>query len=292
MTVQRERMIREMDLRDFAPNTHKAYLSGVEGLAKHYNRNPYLISLEEIKDYLLYLKNDRGLAPSSRNVAACGLKFFYNSVLGDDSIKLELPQKKTPKKLPEVLSIEEVFRLINSAANIKHRVILMTTYSGGLRVGEVVRLKPENIDSSRMTIFVKDGKGGKDRYTLLAHSCLKELRKYWRVRETSDWLFPARNAKNHLPIGTAQKIYYKFKAKAHITKGRGIHTLRHCFATHLLEAGCDIRKILNLMGHKSLSTTSKYLHIARASLSSVKSPLDFFESDDKRKAPWEDDNDR
>ncbi len=226
MTVLRKKMIREMALRNFAPKTHEAYLSSVEGLANHYNKKPDKICFDQIKDYLLHLKIDRGLAFSSINVATSGLKFFYNEVLDDKSIKLELPPRKTPRKLPEVLAIEDVFRLVRFPENIKHRVVLMTTYSAGLRVNEVVKLKPKDIDSSRMMIFIH-GKGSKDRYSILSHLCLKELRKYWEVRETSDWLFPAKNAERHLPIGTAQKIYYKYKEKAQITKGQGIHTLRH-----------------------------------------------------------------
>ncbi len=291
MTDLRKKMIKAMELRDFSPNTKDAYLRSVTGLTGFYMKPPDKITQEEIEDYLLHLKNERGFAPNSSGVAISGLKFFYNKTLKDPSISLDLPRKKKPRKLPEVLSNGEVIRLINALNNIKHRIILMTTYSAGLRLSEVASLKPEHIDSSRMMIRVVEGKGKKDRYTVLSQSLLENLRLYWKACKPEIWLFPAKNPAKHISTATVGKIYNKAKEKAGITKGSGIHTLRHCFGTHLLEAGYDIRKIQVLMGHKSLSTTMIYLHVTKKHISIIKSPLDFQGISDDQRSPWEVDND-
>ncbi|MBU0988363.1 MAG: tyrosine-type recombinase/integrase, partial [Proteobacteria bacterium] len=176
-------------------------------------------------------------------------------------------------------------------ANIKHRVILMTAYSAGLRVSELVALRQEHIDSSRMVIRVEQGKGKKDRYTILSQRLLKELRIYYKACRPENWLFPAKNSIRHISITSAQRIYNKAKKKAGITKGKGIHTLRHCFASHLLEAGYDVRRIQILMGHRSLSTTMTYLHVSGKGLGMVKSPFDFVDEEKQIKSPWEDTDD-
>lgn len=287
----RKEMIKAMELRDFADSTQDAYLRSVTGLAGFYMKPPDKITQEEIEHYLLHLRNERNFAPNSSGVAISGLKFFYNQTLKDPSISLDLPRKKRPRKLPEVLSLEEVRRLINVLDNIKHRIILMTTYSAGLRLSEVASLKPEHIDSSRMMIRVVEGKGKKDRYTVLSQSLLENLRLYWKACKPDIWLFPAKNPAKHISTDTVGRIYNKAKEKAGITKGSGIHTLRHCFATHLLEAGYDIRKIQVLMGHKSLSTTMIYLHVTKKHISIIKSPLDFQGISDDQRSPWEVDND-
>jgi integrase/recombinase XerD len=279
MTELREQMIREMELRNFSPNTQSTYLTATAGLAKYFMRSPEKISQEEIEDYLLHLKNNIGLASNSINSKICGLKFFYNETLKDESVSLELPPRRSRRKLPIVLSPDEANRLIRIHKNLKHRVFLMTTYSAGLRVSEALRLKPGHIDSSRMLIRVVDGKGRKDRNTILSEYLLDHLRHYWKMCKPSIYLFPGRNPQKHLTSTSADNIYNKAKEKAGITKPGGIHTLRHSFATHLLEAGYDIRKIQVLMGHKSLSTTMIYVHVSRETISTVKSPLDLFHND-------------
>jgi integrase/recombinase XerD len=172
------------------------------------------------------------------------------------------------------MSVEELQRLFTSAANPRHRALLMTTYAAGLRVSEVVRLQPADIESDRMLIRVNQGKGRKDRYTLLSARLLAELRTYWKLYRPTAWLFPGKDATQPLPIATAQKLYYHAKRAAGITHGKGIHTLRHCFATHLLEAGVDLRTIQLLLGHRSIDTTTRYLHITRQHLAKVHSPFD------------------
>jgi len=194
-------------------------------------------------------------------------------VLGREDFQLKVPMKRSGR-LPQPLGRSEVARLIEQTRNVKHRVLLMTCYATGLRVGELVRLRLDDIHADRMLIRVDQGKGRKDRYTLLSPRLLSELRDYWRVERPHGWLFLNRDRNDHLPKGTAQKIYELAKLRAGITRGRGIHTLRHSFATHLLEAGVDLPTIQRLLGHTSLTTTAKYLHVTSKHLSGTHSPLD------------------
>ncbi len=290
MTELREKMIKAMELRNFSPKTQTAYLAAVTNIAKHYMKSPEQISQDVVEDYLLYLKKERKLSYSTRNQVISGLKFFFNQTLKNPDMVLQLPRKKTPVKLPEVLSVDEVKRVINAPSNIKHRVILMTAYSAGLRVSEVVRLKPRHIVSARMLILVEDGKGEKDRYTILSENLLKNLRDYWQGYRPAKWLFPSVNPEKHISCSTAQKLFVSAKKKAGISKGRGIHTLRHSFATHLLEAGYDISTIQKLLGHRHLSSTLVYLHVSKKVICAVKSPLDIDQFADNPKCPWEEDD--
>lgn len=283
MTPLRQKMINDMKLRNFSPKTQQAYVGAVAGLAKHFKRSPGELTEEQIQAYLLYLMEERKLTWSSCNVAVSGLRFFYDVTLGDSTASLSIPPRKKRSQLPEILSAEELERLFAGAKDPKHRMLLMTTYGGGLRVSEVVRLKPIHIESDRMMIRVEQAKGNQDRYSILSERLLEELRIYWQMYRPATWLFPAKDPKKPLPIGTAQKIYYAAKQRAKIKRGKGIHTLRHCFATHLLEAGEDVRTIQELMGHKSLSTTMVYLQVSRKKLASTKSPLDLLEIPKRKK---------
>jgi integrase/recombinase XerD len=279
MTPLRKKMIRAMELRNLSKNTQRYYLSAVIGVARYYQQSPDKLSQEMIEDYLLYLKNDRGNTPGTCATVVAGLRFFYNHV-ADRQIPFDYRVRKKTTKLPTVLTPEEIWHLINASKNLKHRLILMATYSGGLRAGEVAALKPEHIDSKRMLIKVENGKGGKDRYTLLSSMFLKELRSYYKTYQPKPYLFPSsyKNRKDQiLTYPSMRNIYEKARKKAGITQGAGIHTLRHSFATHLLEAGYDIRRIQVLMGHQRLSTTMIYLHVSRKTLSKIPSPLDLFD---------------
>ena len=291
MSQLRQKMIRAMQLREFAPKTQEAYVSAVSGLAKYCNKSPDKITQEEVENYLLHLRQELKRSSSTCNVVISGLRFFYEHTIKDESVKLKLPPRKKTKRLPEVLSREEAIRVIASPTNIKHRVILMTVYSAGLRVSELVGLRQKHIDSSRMVIRVEQGKGKKDRYTILSQRLLKELRVYYKAYRPENWLFPAKNLIRHISISSVQKIYYTAKKKAGITKGKGIHALRHCFASHLLEAGYDVRRIQILMGHRSLSTTMAYLHVSSRGLGLVKSPFDFVDEEKQTTSPWEDTDD-
>lgn len=285
MTPLRQKMINDMVLRRFSPKTQEAYVGAVGGLARFYKQSPEKIDKQMIKEYLLHLMQDRKLSWSSCNVAVSGLRFFYTQTLGMDSMFLSIPPRKKDSTLPEILSAEELERLFAALTNQKHRVLLMTAYAAGLRVSEVVSLKVTDIDSNRMMIRVQQGKGRKDRYTILSKRLLKELRIYWKMYRPSLWLFSSINPEHPLTDRTAQAIYYHAKDKAGITKGKGIHTLRHCFATHLLEAGVDLRTIQMLMGHTSIMTTMVYLQVTRKHLSSIQSPLDLLEIPQNTKFP-------
>jgi site-specific recombinase XerD len=220
--------------------------------------------------------DDTGLSAAfDCNVAVSGLRFFYTHALGMDSVFLSIPPRKSDSTLPEIFSTEELEKLFSALTNQKHRVLLMTTYAAGLRVSEVVGLKITDIDSNRMMIRVEQGKGRKDRYTILSRRLLEELRIYWRMYRPSVWLFySGKKTKLPLSVSSLQRVYNQAKDKAAITKGKGIHTLRHCFATHLLEAGVDLRTIQMLMGHSSIMTTMGYLQVTKKHLGSTQSPFD------------------
>jgi site-specific recombinase XerD len=242
------------------------------GLVKYYRRSPDQLTQEEIRAYLLHLE-ERGLSASSRNIAISGLKFFYHQILGWNEQKLFLPPRKRTWRLPEVLSQSEVERLISATLKLRDRCLLMTAYAAGLRVGELVNLKVSDIDTQRMMIRVEQGKGKKDRYTILSSRLLAELRWYWKHYRPQTWLFPNRKG-GPLSIDYAQRVYNLAKLRSGLEKGKGIHTLRHCFATHLLEAGVDLLTIQTLLGHSSIHSTQRYLQVRRQKLESTVSPLD------------------
>jgi site-specific recombinase XerD len=280
MTPLRQQMIRVMDLKNLSPHTRRSYLNAVTGLARHYRQSPEVITNEMIEDYLLYLKNEKGNAPASCCLALTGLRFFYKHILSQQ-IDVGFSLNKKPRKLPTVLTQDQVWKIISVPKNIKHRLILMTTYAAGLRVGEVRRLKPKHIDSKRMLIKIVDGKGRKDRYTMLSKKLLSELRRYFKACHPQVYLFPSTFKKNKdkpLSYEAVRAIYENARKKVGVKTGEGLHTLRHSFATHLLEAGYDIRKIQVLMGHSRLSTTMIYLHVSRETLSKIPSPLDLIDT--------------
>jgi len=272
MGALREKMIEEMKLRNFSHRTEQSYVSAMVGLVKHYRRSPDQLTQDEIRSYLLHLK-ERGLSPSSRNVAISGMKFFYHQMLGWNDKQLFIPPRKRSWQLPEVLGHKEVERLLLAATKRRDRCLLMTAYATGLRVSELVRLKVSAIDGERMMVRMEQGKGRKDRYTILSQRLLSELRSYWKEHRSPIWLFPNRKG-GSISIDYAQRIYNWAKQKAQIHKGKGIHTLRHCFATHLLEAGVDLVTIKTLLGHNSLQSTQRYLQIRQPKLTATANPLD------------------
>ena len=285
MKPLRQKMINDMKLRRFAQKTQDAYVSAVLGLAKHYNESPDLLDKEKIQKYLLHLMEERHLAWSTCNVAVAGMRFFYTQTLGRDAMHLGIPPMRSQSKLPEIFSFEELERLFKCATSLKNKALLMTTYGAGLRVSEVVNLKLSDIDSKRMTIRVRQGKGNKDRYSILSSRLLTELRAYYREYKPPACLFYGSYTGEQMSIGTAQTLYYAAKERAGITKQGGIHTLRHCFATHLLEAGVDLRTIQSLMGHASIITTMGYLRVTSKKLSDTKSPLDLIETPNAGRLP-------
>jgi len=278
MSPLRKQMEADMAIRGLAYRTRETYVESVAKLAKYYGRGPDRISEAEVQRYLLHLLEERKLAHSSCNVMASALEFFYRVTLKRRETEFCLPRPKLPARLPQILSREEVALLIEKTANLKHRALLMATYGGGLRLLEVCHLKLADIDSERMTLRVEQGKGAKDRYTLLSPRLLAELRRYWCVYRPKLWLFPSpRDPEQPLSAHTAHRIFHAAKDRAGITKAGGIHALRHAFATHLLEAGVDVHTIQRLMGHGSLSTTARYFHLAQKHLSGTASPLELLE---------------
>lgn len=272
MGALRTKMIEEMKLRNFSPRTQKSYVAAMVGLVRYYRRSPDQLSQDDIRSYLLYLEK-RGLSPNSRNVAISGMKFFYHQMLGWNDKQLFIAPRKRTWQLPEVLGQKEVERLLLAAVKHRDRCLLMTAYATGLRVSELVGLKVNAIDSERMMVRVEQGKGRKDRYTILSPRLLTELRSYWKEHHSPTYLFP--NGKSGpISINYAQRIYNLAKQKAGIHKGKGIHTLRHCFATHLLEAGVDLRTIQTLLGHNSMASTERYLQIRQHKITTTANPLD------------------
>jgi site-specific recombinase XerD len=250
-------MIYQMPLARLAPKTQAAYGAAVAGLATFSHRSPAQLSPDQIRRYLPHLLVDRHRSWSSCNQVACGLRLFYTKPLGWEPLYLNLPPRTGLSQLPQVLSIAELQRLFTSATNPRHRVRLMTTYAAGLRVSEVVRLQLTDIESERGLIRVEQGKGRKDRYTLLSTRLLTALRASWTLYRPTQWLLTGLDPHRPMPTGTAQKISYHTQRTAGITHGHGIHTLRHCFATHRLEAGGNVRTIQMWLGHRALDTTTR-----------------------------------
>jgi len=277
MGVLRDRMLRELQLRRYAPTTQRAYLEAVVNLTKHFGIAPDQLTAHQVQDYLLYLMTERDLQWNSVNTIASGLTFFYTQTLRRPDIAVAMPTRRTPRILPEILSSAELEALFAATTDQQHRALFMTTYGGGLRVSEVVRLRPTNIDSQRMMIRVVQGKRKRDRYTLLSARLLQELRAYWRAYRPHTWLFPSRRPERPFNDDKAREVFNQAKARAGIRKGGSIHVLRHCFATHLLEAGVDLRTIQVLMGHSSITSTAWYLHVTRKTLDRTRSPLDLLD---------------
>jgi len=277
MTELRMRMDNAMLVRGMAERTREAYLAAVARLARHYHRSPDQLSPAEVQAYLVHMLREEHLAWSTCNIAVQAFRFFYHTTLGRPEPSFTIPGPKQRKSLPEILSPVEVRRLLASTSTRKQRAVLATTYAAGLRVSEVVQIQLRHIDAQRMCLRIEQGKGGKDRDTLLSPRLLEELRAYWRQYRPALWLFPTRDGKRPMDVSTAQKFYYAAKGRAGITKRGGIQALRHAFATHLLEAGTDLHTIQRLLGHGDLGTTMRYFHLARRSVLKTLSPLEWLE---------------
>jgi integrase/recombinase XerD len=278
MTELRRRMDEDMIVRGFADRTRETYLWAVTGLARYYRRSPDRISDAEVQAYLRHLLQERHRSWSTCHIVVHGLRFFYHTTLKRDRTTFSIPSPRQPGKLPALLSREEVQRLIAPATNQKHRTMLMTTYAAGLRLNEVLHLRVADVDSARMTIRVEQGKGGKDRYTVLSAHLLAALRAYWALAHPATWLFPSPRRLQPMDPSGLQRAYHTAKRRAGITKPGGIHALRHAFATHLLEAGVDLHTIQRLLGHRSITTTTRYWHLTHASLTTQAARLDLLDS--------------
>lgn len=279
MTKLREQLKRDLQIKGFSPKTQQAYLRHVVAFSQYYSKSPDFLGIEEIKDYLHYIIVEKNLSKSYVNQAYSGLKFFYETTLNRKWDMKSIPRVKKDKKLPEIFTREEVKKILNCTTNLKHRAILATMYASGLRVSEVVNLKVSDINSSEMQIKVCEGKGKKDRITLLSESNLKILRDYFRYYRPTHWLFPGEDEKKPLTTRSVERVLEKSKAKAGILKPATVHNLRHSFATHLLENGTDIYYIQKLLGHTNIQTTSIYLHMTSVKMKNIKSPLDTLHGD-------------
>lgn len=277
MSQLRQQMIRDMQLKRFSPRTQASYLYAVTALARYYKQSPDKIDDKQIQDYLLFLMNERKLSWSTCDLQASGIEFFRRVTMNRPGSRFSLPRRQQAQRLPEVLSTREVENVLGCVKNLKHRVMLMTTYDGGLRLNEVLHLKVTDVDGQRMMIRVEQGKGNKDRYTVLSKRLLEELRVYWKIYRPTAWLFPGRDPNKPLHETSLQKVFQAALKKAGIRKPASVHTLRHCFATHLLEANVDVRRIQNLMGHKHIQTTMRYMQVTQKHVGSTPGPLDLLE---------------
>jgi integrase/recombinase XerD len=265
---------RELRLKGYTHKTKKAYLGQIRRFFEYLNKDSKQITIEDIKEYMDYLLNEKDTSHSYVNQAVSSIKFLCKDILKLPEISLEVPRPMTQNKLPNVLSQNQVIKILQSIPNEKHKTILFLVYSAGLRVGEVVRLKLRDIDSDRMLIHVVQGKGRKDRYTTLSQVALDQLRKYYKLYKPEQWLFEGADGKGHLTERTVQKVFQTACAKANIKKDVSVHSLRHSFATHLLESGTDLRYIQELLGHQSSKTTEIYTHVSQKSVMNIQSPLD------------------
>lgn len=274
MSKLREQMIMEMDLKGFSQKTKEAYIRHIEKFTRYFNKSPEKLGEAEIKKYLHHLLIHRNLSQSYNSIAYSALKFLYANTLKRDWDNFKIPRSKKVKKLPVVLSREEVKKIFDVTQNLKHKAIFMTIYAAGLRVSEAANLKISDIDSSRMQLRIEGGKGKKDRYTLLSATNLNILRQYWNMYRPRKWLFPGAGGETPITIRTIQKVFNRAIRKAGITKRVSVHTLRHSFATHLLDSGADVYHIQKLMGHSSIRTTTVYIHISQKDSLKLTSPLE------------------
>lgn len=263
-----------LELKGYSIKTRKAYIGHLMRFSSYINCDLRKVIEEQVKDYILVLMREKENSHSYINQAISAIKFLYRDVIGISLTIESIQRPKKEKKLPKVLSQREVADIFKNTINQKHRALLFLVYSAGLRVGEVVNLRVEDIDSQRMLIHVKQGKGKKDRYTILSEIALIELRKYYQQYKPKGWLFPGNKEGEHISERTVQRVFENSSKKARIRKKVSVHSLRHSFATHLLEGGTDLRYIQELLGHANSKTTEIYTHVTRKSIENIRSPLD------------------
>jgi site-specific recombinase XerD len=278
MGEMRRRMEKELKLRGYSPKTNTIYLQAVHHFVAFHRRPAEQMGAAEARTYLLHLIEERKLSWSSVNQAVCALRFFYGKVLHREFDVEELPFQKRRKKLPQALSEGEVAALLAAEPNLKHQAILMTLYSGGLRLQEAIQLRPLDIDSAGMKIRIRAGKGGKERYVMLSSTLLKTLRIYFKQYRPEQWLFFGQTKEHQIHPRTVQRVIERAADAAGIRKRVTAHILRHSFATHLLDRGTNLRYIQELLGHSSIKTTMIYTHVSRRTLTAVVSPLDWLDA--------------
>ena len=274
MSPLRRGMIEDMTVRNLSPATQRSsYLYAVTKFSRYFRRSPDRLSVEDVRAFQVHLVST-GISWPALNQTVCALRFFYGVTLGQAEIPERIPYAREPRKLPVVLNGDEVVRFLEAVASLKTRTALTTAYAAGLRVSEAVGLKVCDIDSGRMVIRVEHGKGGKDRYVMLSAQLLRILRTYWRLARPKHWLFPGRDESKPIDVQVLHSFCRSACAAAGLAKRVTVHTLRHSFATHLLENGADIRIIQVLLGHRNLSTTARYTQVSNALIRRTESPLD------------------
>jgi len=260
-TPLRQQVINELTLRGYSPRTHTSYLEALSRIARYYHRSPDTLSNQEIKNYLLYLLNERKLSSASCRVYVHAIRFLFTQVLHRNPADIELIYPKREQRIPELLTRAEVASIVNACHNPKHRMMLTTCYGCGLRVSELVALKVRDIDGERRLLRVEQGKGAKDRLVIISPQLLLQLRGYWQAFRPAYWLFPnAQFPLRHLSISVVQRVFTRAKRHCRIEKSGGIHSLRHAYATHQLEAGLPINALQHQLGHQQIRTTLRYLH--------------------------------
>ncbi len=284
----RQRMIEDMTIRGFTACTQRGYITAVRNFARFLGRSPDQAEADDLRRFQLEMRSN-GATATTMNAAVSALRFFFGVTLGRGDANVGMTTVREPRRLPVILSPEEVARLLDHAPGLKHRAALSVAYGAGLRAAEVVSLKPSDIDSDRMVIRVEQGKGRSDRYAKLSDPLLDVLRAWWRVgREhgkmlPGGWLFPGQNPVKPLTTRQLNRAFHGAREAAGIDKPVSLHTLRHCFATHLLEQKVDIRLIQVLLGHRKLDTTARYSHVDSSTLRAVKSPLELLGAKRKKK---------
>jgi integrase/recombinase XerD len=273
MTPLRQRYIDDLRLRNYAPRTIQSYVAGVARFAKYFGRSPDQLGPDDVRAFQLELLRRR-VSWSLFNQTVCALRFFYRVTLGRPEALPDVPYGKRPRTLPSVLSPQEVVRLLDAARPGRDRLLLQVAYACGLRISELLRLRVTDIDSSRMVLVVRQGKGRKDRLVPLSQRLLGELRAYWRRYRPDGWLFPGADPGRPLSTGSVQRLCQRLVARSGLTKPCTLHTLRHSYATHLLEAGVDVVTLQAILGHRDLHTTAHYLHVSTRRLHQTPSLLD------------------
>jgi site-specific recombinase XerD len=269
----RRRMIDDMTVRNLSPATQRSYIYAVTKFSRYFQRSPDRLGLEDVRAFQVYLVST-GISWPALNQTVCALRFFYGVTLGRGEIPERIAYAREPRKLPVVLNADEVVRFLEAVPSLKARTALTTAYAAGLRASEAVGLKVGEIDSGRMVIRIEHGKGGKDRYVMLSAQLLGILRTYWRLARPKYWLFPGRDESKPIDVQVLHSACRSACAAAGLAKHVTVHTLRHSFATHLLESGTDIRIIQVLLGHNNLSTTARYTQVSNAVIGRTESPLD------------------
>jgi site-specific recombinase XerD len=279
MSALRQKMIEDMQLKGLALRTQEAYVNAVLQLSRRFKKSPDSIDEEELREYFLYLKNEKQVADSTFSIALCGIKFFYEQTLKKEWHTLQLVRPDRKKKLPVVFSIEEVKRVLDCVHRFQYQVCLHTIYACGLRLLEGTRLRVKDIDSDRKMIHVVQGKGGKDRYVPLPDHTLMLLRHHWLTHRNPIWMFPSRNGLAAIDETAVQKAFRAALRESGVHKAASVHTLRHSYATHLLEAGVDLRIIQSYLGHASPSTTAIYTHLTSVTETQVNQRINQIHAD-------------